>query len=59
MTDRIPADASMSWNEFTDGSLRVLEFDMTPPIEAITPGEGPVLIVTVNVSAGLKKVLLH
>ena len=55
MTDRIPADASMSWNEFTDGSLRVLEFDMTPPIEAITPGEGPILIITVNVSAGAEE----
>jgi len=55
MTDRIPADASLSWNEFTDGSLRILEFDMTPPVEAITPGEGPILTVTVNVSAGAEE----
>ncbi len=55
ITDRIPADASMSWNEFTDGSLRILEFDMTPPVEAITPGEGPILTVTVSVSAGAEE----
>ena len=55
MTDRIPSDASMSWNEFSDGSLRILEFDMTPPVEAITPGEGPIFVVTVNVSAGAEE----
>ncbi|MFQ6607798.1 MAG: T9SS type A sorting domain-containing protein [Fidelibacterota bacterium] len=54
-TDRIPADASMSWNEFTDGSLRILEFDMTPPVEAILPGEGPILTVSVNVSSGAEE----
>ena len=48
-TGRIPADAPLSWNEFTDGTLRILEFDMNPPIEAIIPGSGPILVVRVEV----------